>query len=308
MSKDELNGRGSKLAAILIVGVIVQAFVLGFIYWQFTGLSNQVADLRNSIILNQSQLQNQSQSQSQTQSMISALQAYVEDILNDTAIPNGGLFAITSAYATGSGPWNVTLNGLNLQKTSVTVTQILVGGTAYTGTAAPYVLPLAFQPWTTLHISFILDSGSSGPYSAGMSIPILLVTSSGSTFSTTVVLPPSEPQQGEKLVISAYPSAGAAPEMIISVTNSGPSTISLTQVLINGISFPNAFETLDVGDAFTGKNPWDLASGATGTFTLFHGYVVGPAPCGLGLIDGISYPIALATATGNIYPSTIAWP
>jgi hypothetical protein len=288
--------------------VIVQAVLLGFMYLQFTGLSNQVAELQNSMILDQSRLENQTQLQNQTQSMINTLQASVEGVLNDTALPNDGVFAITSAYATGSGPWNVTLIGLNLQKTVMTVTQILVGGTAYTGTAAPYILPLAFQPWTTFHISFILNSVSSGSYSAGMSIPIMLSTSSGSAYSTTVTLPPPDPQQGEKPVVTAYPTAGATPDLVISVTNSGSSTISVAQVQVDGIPVPNAFYSVDVGAAFTGTGPWELGPGATGTFTMYHGEVIGPAPCGMGFIDGMSYPIALVTAAGNVYPSAITWP
>jgi hypothetical protein len=302
MSGREIRGTGSKLAAILVVVVIAQAFFIGFLYLQFTDVSGQVSQLQRSINDNQSQLQNQ------TQSLISEFQAYVRGVLNDTSLPNGGLFAITSAYATGSGPWNITLNGLNFQKTTVTLTQMLVGGTAYTDTVPPYVFPLVLQPWTTFHVSFILNSGGSGRYAAGMSIPIALITSSGSTYSTAAVLPSIEPQQNEKLLISAYPGEGATPDLVISVTNPGSSAINVTLVQIDGISVPNAFYSVDVVGNFTGSGPWGLASGATSTFVMYHGEVVGPAPCGMGFIDGMSYPVTVATAAGNIYPSAITWP
>jgi len=302
LSRDEPNGRGSKVVAILIIVVIVQAVLLGFTYWQFTGLSNHVAQIEDNVALGQSQRQNQ------TQSMENALQSYLQDLLNSTSLPNGGLFAITTAYATGSGPWNVTLIGLNLQKASVTVTQVLVGGTPFTGFVAPYILPLTFQPWTTFHISFILDSGSGGSYSGGMSVPVQLGTSSGSSYSTTAVLPPSDPQQGEKLVVSAYQSAGATPDLVVSVTNSGSSTVSLTQVTVDGIPVPSAFYSVDFGGAFTGRAPWGLAPGATGTFSMYYGEVIGPSPCGMGFIDGMTYPVNVLTAAGTSFPSAISWP
>jgi len=102
-------------------------------------------------------------------------------------------------------------------------------------------------------------------------------------------------QKTEKLVISAYPD-GTQTNIIISVTNSGASPITITQVQWNGVPVPNANITPLAN--FTAA--FALPSGNTGYLRF--------TAAGVGAKDGVQYPITLVTAAGNSYPSTITWP
>ena len=103
-------------------------------------------------------------------------------------------------------------------------------------------------------------------------------------------------QKTEKLVISAYPDSTQT-SIIVSVTNSGASPITITQLQWNGIPQPLGTNVTIVTGFGTG---FSLASGATGTMTF--------TAVSVGAKDGVQYPITLVTAAGNSYPSTITWP
>jgi flagellin-like protein len=99
-------------------------------------------------------------------------------------------------------------------------------------------------------------------------------------------------QKQEKLIINAYESGGAAPQLNLAVTNQSPGTATVTQILFNQQPITGSAPAI----------PDTLASGGVATIviTLAH---LPMAP-----ISGITYPITVVTAAGNSYPSTITWP
>jgi len=108
-------------------------------------------------------------------------------------------------------------------------------------------------------------------------------------------------QKTEKLVISAYPfsdGTNATQDLVISITNDGASSITVTQIQNNGV--PISAASVYVTSGFTAS--WSLASGSTGTLTVYNAAVV------LSLKDGVQYPLTIVTAAGNSYPSTVTWP
>jgi len=108
-------------------------------------------------------------------------------------------------------------------------------------------------------------------------------------------------QKTEKLVISAYPyfdGTNATQDLVLSVTNDGASSVTVTQVQLNGV--PIASGNLKVTSSFSAG--WALSSGVTGTLTVYNAAAV------LSLKDGVQYPLTIVTAAGNSYPSTITWP
>jgi flagellin-like protein len=113
-------------------------------------------------------------------------------------------------------------------------------------------------------------------------------------------------QKTEKLVISAYPDANALPNLVISVTNDGASSVTITQVQWNSVPIPAGIMVGSGG--FNAALPFTLASGATGYINMTNTNVVAAAPAGLGAKDGVQYPITIVTAAGNSYPSTVTWP
>jgi len=113
-------------------------------------------------------------------------------------------------------------------------------------------------------------------------------------------------QKTEKLVISAYPDNNVPPNLIISVTNDGASSLTITQVQWNGV--PITVATLTSGSGTWTVAPFSIASGATGFFNVTNANVVGAGVNQLKGKDGVQYPITIVTAAGNSYPSTVTWP
>jgi flagellin-like protein len=113
-------------------------------------------------------------------------------------------------------------------------------------------------------------------------------------------------QKTEKLIINSYQDSSG--NFVISVTNSGASSITVTQVQVNSIPVAASIMKFTVGTNVTAVIPYTLASSLSGTFTILNANAVGLVSPDLAMKDGITYPITLVTAAGNSYPSTITWP
>jgi FtsZ-binding cell division protein ZapB len=101
----------------------------------------------------------------------------------------------------------------------------------------------------------------------------------------------------ERLVLVTYVKNDS---LVISIGNMGASQITVTQVVFNGSPVANS-NVVPGGPFTTSGNSFNLASGATGTLSVTAANVGNPKP-------GVAYEVAMVTAAGNTYSSTITWP
>jgi len=112
-------------------------------------------------------------------------------------------------------------------------------------------------------------------------------------------------QKTEKLIINSYQDSSG--NFVIAVTNSGASSITVTQVQVNSVPVAASIMQWAVGGVNTAA-PYTLATSLSGTFTITGAHATDGIGSDLSMKDGITYPITLVTAAGNSYPSTITWP
>lgn len=103
----------------------------------------------------------------------------------------------------------------------------------------------------------------------------------------------------EKLVVSASTDASNS-TLIITISNVGVDSTTVTQVLFNNASVALSSITPDGNFTKTSADAFLLASGDTGELLIGRSF--------LNVNSGQSYDILVMTAVGNEYPTVITWP
>lgn len=96
--------------------------------------------------------------------------------------------------------------------------------------------------------------------------------------------------------------SGGSQSLVLSLTNQGPGSVTVTQVLFN--QAPISLSGSMMGGSLGTVAPFTLGTSLSGTISVRAsgaGALISPQ-------SGITYPITLVTAAGNSYPSTITWP
>ena len=112
---------------------------------------------------------------------------------------------IRTAYASGSGPWTITLKGANTGTADVTIVEVTINGKPISGNdtaafyipananSASYTLPTdpsaPISSGQSFKVVITLTSGQTATLTSGQTIEIALITGSGTAFKRTVVLP-----------------------------------------------------------------------------------------------------------------------
>jgi hypothetical protein len=110
------------------------------------------------------------------------------------------------------------------------------------------------------------------------------------------------PEEEEKLIVTAQPvlgQGGSQTVLSISVTDAGPSAITVTSVTINGTEI-GELGRLDYGGQFSlNYSEPTLFSGETGVVNVTLNAI--PA-------SGTTSSVGVTTASGNLYPVRVTWP
>ncbi len=213
------------------------------------------------------------------------------------AAPQGLTFG--QATSSGTGPWTVETQGVNSASSPITVTEVTIGGVDFTGQVAPPGLPLTVQPDASFLLSITVSGRGGESFSAGQSLTIDILTSSGMSYQVEATLP-SAGSTG-----SAAPVGGGGNEMLVltasvingvlnvTALNQSPGPVTIRQVYFNGVPAAVTF-----GSGFSQTVAGQLMSAATGTFVVETS----------GTVSGTLYNVVVITAEGNSFQAAVLWP